>query len=226
MENPYNEEQRKWLLDRQEHYRQVMNGVCMAKVGGDSPAEACEGEVGYRHAISERHLGLIADAKKEIRANKEIGSFAVWSEQYEDLERVPISRFSAGKWACQRHDARFPGIDAKQIDLSDPENLFKAVYRVVLRHNPSNAGTVDRALHGNRNGRRLETVQGISVRETGERQSGSRGRERMEKRSTRGDVEDARSRTAPWQRKSGTRLSTAHFCSSRNPRWRDGDAWR
>ena len=135
MENPYNEEQRKWLLDRQEHYRQVMNGVCMARVGGDSPAEACEGPIGYRHAISERHLRLIADAEKKIRANKEIGSFAVWSEQYEELERVPISRFSAGKWACQRHDARFPGIDAKQIDLSNPENLFKAVYRVVLRHN-------------------------------------------------------------------------------------------
>ncbi len=135
MENPYNEEQRKWLLDRQEHYRQVMNGLCMARVGGDSPAEACEGEIGYRHAISERHLRLIADTEKKIRANKEISSFEVWSEQYEDLEQVPISRFSAGKWACQRHDARFPGIDAKQIDLSNPENLFKAVYRVVLRHN-------------------------------------------------------------------------------------------
>ena len=135
MENPYNEEQRKWLLDRQEHYRQVMNGLCMAMAGGDSPAEACEGEIGYRHAISKRHLRLIADAEKKIRANKEIGSFEVWPEQYEELERVPISRFSAGKWACQRHDARFPGIDAKQIDLSNPENLFKAVYRVVLRHN-------------------------------------------------------------------------------------------
>ena len=135
MENPYNEEQRKWLLDRQEHYRQVMNGLCMARVGSDSPAEACEGEIGYRHAISERHLRLIADAERKIRANKEIGSFEVWSEQYADLERVPIGRFSAGKWACQRHDARFAGIDAKQIDLSNPENLFKAVYRVVLRHN-------------------------------------------------------------------------------------------
>ena len=135
MKNPYNEEQLKWLRDRQKHYRQVMNGVCMAQGGGDSPAEACEGQIGYRHAISERHLRLIADAESKIRANKEIGSFAVWAEQYEYLQPVPISRFSAGKWACQKHDARFPGIDAEQVDLSNPENLFKAVYRVVLHHN-------------------------------------------------------------------------------------------
>ena len=135
MENPYNEEQRTWLNDLRESYRLVANGVCMAKMWGDSPAEACEGPIGGRHAISKGHLRLIADAKNEIRANKENGSFAVWSEQYEELERVPSSRFSAGKWACQRHDARFAGIDAEQIDLSNPENLFKAVYRVVLRHN-------------------------------------------------------------------------------------------
>ena len=135
MQNPYNEEQRQYLRDRQEHYRQVMNGICMATVGDDSPADACEGQIGYRHAISERHLRLIADAENKIRANKEIGSFAVWSEQYEELQRVPISRFSAGKWACQKHDARFPGIDGARINLSEPENLFKAVYRVVLRQN-------------------------------------------------------------------------------------------
>ena len=135
MQNPYNEEHRAWLNERKEIYRQIMNGVCMAQVGGDSPTEDCEGQIGYRHAISERHLRLIADAEKKIRANKEIGSFEVWAEQYEDLQPVPISRFSAGKWACQKHDARFPGIDAEQIDLSKPENLFKAVYRVVLRQN-------------------------------------------------------------------------------------------
>lgn len=135
MKTPYSEEQRAGLNEREEIYRRIMNGVCMTQVGGDSPAEACEGQIGYRHAISERHLRLIADTEKKIRANKEIGSFAVWAEQYDELQRVPVSRFSAGKWACQRHDARFPGIDAKQIYLSNPENLFKAVYRVVVRHN-------------------------------------------------------------------------------------------
>lgn len=54
-------------------------------------------------------------------------------EKYEGLGRVAISRFSAGKWSCQKHDEMFRGIDAKRIDLTDPENLFKAVYRVVLR---------------------------------------------------------------------------------------------
>ncbi len=135
MRNPYNEEQRAWLNERKEVYRQIMNGTCMTQVGGDSPAEGCEGQIGYRHAISERHLRLIADAESKIRANKEIGQFEVWAEQYEELQSVPISRFSAGKWACQKHDARFPGIDAEQIDLSNPENLFKAVYRVVLHQN-------------------------------------------------------------------------------------------
>ena len=135
MKNPYNEEQRAWLTKLKEVYRQIMNGTCMAQVGDDSPAEACEGQIGYRHAISERHLRLIADAEKKIRANKEIGQFEVWAEQYEELQSVPVSRFSAGKWACQKHDARFPGIDAEQIDLSNPENLFKAVYRVVLHQN-------------------------------------------------------------------------------------------
>lgn len=135
MRNPYNEEQRAWLNERKEVYRQIMNGTCMTQVGGDSPAEGCEGQIGYRHVISERHLRLIADAESKIRANKEIGRFEVWAEQYEELQSVPISRFSAGKWACQKHDARFPGIDAEQIDLSNPENLFKAAYRVALHQN-------------------------------------------------------------------------------------------
>ena len=135
MENPYNEEQCAWLNDLRGHYRQVMNGICMVAISGESPAEACEGQIGYRHAISESHLRLIADTENKIRANKEIGSFEVWSEQYEELQRVPISRFSAGKWACQKHDTRFTGIDARRIDLSKPENLFKAVYRAVLRQN-------------------------------------------------------------------------------------------
>ena len=107
----------------------------MVKVGGERPAEACEGPIGDRHAISRSHLRLIAEDENKIRANKEIRSFAAWSEQYEELQGVPISRFSAGKWACQKHDAMFAGIDAKRIDLSEQENLFKVVFRVVLRYN-------------------------------------------------------------------------------------------
>lgn len=135
MKNPYTEEQRKWLSGLQEHYRLVTNGTCMAgiRVGGEASSDPCEGSIGYRHAIARRHLKLIADAANKIRANKEIGSFEAWSEQYDDLQPVPISRFSAGKWSCQKHDERFPRIDAERIDLSNSENLFKVVYRVVLR---------------------------------------------------------------------------------------------
>ena len=135
MENLYNEEQRAWLNDLRERYRQVMNGICMAQGGGESPAEACKGPIGKRHAISRSHLRLIAEDENKIRANKEIGSFEAWSKQHEELQGVPVNQFSAGKWACQRHDAMFTGIDAKRIDLSEPENLFKAVCRVVLRQN-------------------------------------------------------------------------------------------
>ena len=80
-------------------------------------------------------MRLIADSENQIRANRETGTFANWSEQYDDLQLLPISRFSAGRWSCQRHDQRFAGIDAEKIDLSEPENLFKAVYRGVIRQN-------------------------------------------------------------------------------------------
>ena len=135
MTNPYTGKQSEWLNGLQKRYRSVANGICMAGTTGpgEAPTEKCEGPIGYRHAISERHVRLIADGGNMIGANKESGSFAVWSEQREALQRVPVSRFIAGKWACQRHDERFAGIDANRIDLSDPENLFKAVYRVVLR---------------------------------------------------------------------------------------------
>ena len=88
-----------------------------------------------RQTLAKRRLRLIADAENRIRANREIGPFTAWQEQYDDLQRVSISRFSAGRWSCQRRDQRFAGIDAQRIDLSKPENLFKAVYRVVLRQN-------------------------------------------------------------------------------------------
>ena len=137
MKNPYSEQQSKWLNDLWEHYRFVANGICMATIRADDEdsTNPCEGPIGHRHAIAKRHLQLIADAESRIRANRESGTFAVWPEQHDDLQRVPISRFSAGKWSCQRHDQRFAGIDSRRIDLSEPENLFKAVYRVVLRQN-------------------------------------------------------------------------------------------
>ena len=137
MKNPYNAEQRRWLDKLQERHRSVFNGVCMASIrpADEHQADPCEGPIGNRHAIAKRHLRLIADADSLLRANKEVGSFAVWSQQYDNLQLVLIGRFSAGRWSCQKHDQRFQGIDAQRIDLSEPENLFKAIYRVVLRHN-------------------------------------------------------------------------------------------
>ena len=136
---PYNEEQRKFLEDLKKHYdRWVRTGVCMATIRTcyEEPADTCEGPIGYRHAIAETHLRLVAEGKNQkIRANKQIGTFDMWTEQYPEFQPVPISRFSAGKWSCQKHDKRFAGIDEEHIDLSEPENLFKAVYRVVLRQN-------------------------------------------------------------------------------------------
>ena len=135
MNNPYTVEQRKYSKRLEEHYQQIACGLCMATVtrSGETRAANCDGPFGNRHAISRSHLRLIADGDSKIRANKEYRSFTVWSEQHDALQPVAISQFSAGKWSCQRHDDRFGGIDAKQIDLSNPENLFKAVFRVVLR---------------------------------------------------------------------------------------------
>ena len=138
--NPYSEEQRKWLAGLREHYHTVTKGICMAAIKAvhEAPTESCEGRIGRRHAIAERHLKLIAEnrgAGNTIRANKDYQSFAEWSGKYDELQPVPISQFSAGKWSCQKHDQRFAGVDAERIDFSDPENLFKAVYRVVLRQN-------------------------------------------------------------------------------------------
>lgn len=137
MKNPYSAEQSRWLNDLSEHYRSVNNGICMATIqlGDEFPTEPCEEPIGYRHAIAKRHLKLIADCKGRIRANRETGTFAKWPEQYDDLQFVQITQFSAGRWSCQRHDERFGCIDAQTIDLSDSESLFKAVYRVVARQN-------------------------------------------------------------------------------------------
>ena len=134
----YDAEQRKFLKVLEGLYAPwVRTGICMATIRAcnEKPADPCKGPIGYRHAIAKRHLNLIADADNRIRANKDIESFDIWTEQYPELQPVPISRFSAGKWSCQKHDERFAGIDAEHIDLSEPENLFKAVYRVVLRQN-------------------------------------------------------------------------------------------
>ena len=136
---PYDNQHRKFREDLKRLYdRWVRTGVCMATIRmcSEEPADACGGPIGDRHAIAKRHLQLIAEgSNREIRANKEIGSFEKWSEQHDALQRLSISKFSTGKWSCQRHDERFKGIDDEPIDLSEPENLFKAVYRVVVRQN-------------------------------------------------------------------------------------------
>ena len=127
MKNPYSAEQSKWLNDLREQYRSVTNGICMAKIGAgdEGSTDPCEGPIGHRHAIARSHLQLIADPENRIRANREIGTFAAWSEQSDDLQCVPISRFSTGRWSCQRHDQRFSGIDAQRIDLSEPRTFSK-----------------------------------------------------------------------------------------------------
>ena len=138
MISSYNAEQRKFLQDLRTHYNRWTNaGVCMAaiRMHNEEPAVACEGSIGNRHAIAERHLRLIANSENKIVANKEIGTFDKWTERYPELRPVSVGQFSTGRWACQKHDERFAGIDAEHIDLSNPENLFKAVYRVVVRQN-------------------------------------------------------------------------------------------
>lgn len=138
--SPYNDEQRKWLDGLKKTYdRIVVEGICMATIRthDEAPTEPCEGKIGRRHAIARRHLKLLiperTDDGTEIRANKDYKTFMEASRELEALQLVPVSEFSAGRWACQRHDEIFAGIDAQRIDLSEPENLFKAVYRVVVR---------------------------------------------------------------------------------------------
>ena len=134
MKNPYSKEQRKWLSELENYYRVATSGKCMVanRTGNGFPVDPCEGPIGLRHAIARRHLQLIADNMSRIRANKEFRTFTVWPERYDDLQPIPISQFSTSKFACQKHDQWFQGIDAEQIDLAEPENLFKVVYRVVL----------------------------------------------------------------------------------------------
>ena len=137
MTKPYTPAEQAWVDQLQQHYDNVSGGVCMAAIrySGTAPADPCEGKIGDRHAIARRHLRLVANTEDRIWANKEIASFEKWPEKYPVLQSVPITQFSAGKWSCQKHDERFAGIDSAQIDLSDSENLFKAIYRAVLRHN-------------------------------------------------------------------------------------------
>ena len=115
---------------------EVVSGACMASIAyrGEAAADPCEGKIGNRHAIAKNHLRLIIGTGDRIRANRAIASFDKFAERYPRLQRVPINQFSAGKWACQKHDERFAGIDQPRIDLANPENLFKAVYRAAARH--------------------------------------------------------------------------------------------
>ena len=150
MKYPYSADQFAWLKSLEERYRSVQKGICMPSISppGTDPLGKCAGRIGFRHAISETHLRLIASEDNKIRANKEIPGFGDWVEKYEGLKPLGISRFSAGKWSCQRHDEMFRGLDAKQIDLSDSENLFKAVYRVPLRQAHLSMARWEAHLHG------------------------------------------------------------------------------
>lgn len=75
--NPYSEEQFKWLEDFKNYYRLIANGTCMETINarGKNLVEACEGSMGFRHAISKRHLKLMADSdmdeKKDNRSADE-----------------------------------------------------------------------------------------------------------------------------------------------------------
>ena len=98
----------------------------------------CEGKVGRRHSISRRHLKLIADkdgSENHIYAIRERRTFFEHTERDAPLPLVSIKEFSAGKWACQKHDKIFENLDEELVDLSIPENLYKYVGRVVFRHN-------------------------------------------------------------------------------------------
>ena len=97
-----------------------------------------EGNVGRRHSISRRHLKLIADkhgSENHIYAIKERRTFFEHAEQDAPLRLVSIKEFSAGNWACQKHDKIFENLDEEQVDLSIRENLYKYVGRVVFHHN-------------------------------------------------------------------------------------------
>ena len=132
----YSSEQYEFLDELREEYRRIANGVCMAaiKFPSDKTESGCGGPIGSRHSISKNHLKILSDCDGKIRANKENGTFGNWIENHLALQLVPITQFSAGKWSCQKHDERFAEIDRLSIDLSKQENLFKIVYRVVLRH--------------------------------------------------------------------------------------------
>ena len=149
-QNTYNARQLAYLKSLESPYRSIASGICVPSISplNTYPLVRCRGPIGFRHAISETHLRLIANNENKIRANKEIPGFGEWLERYEGLQRVSISRFTAGKWSCQKHDEMFQGIDQKRIDLSNSENLFKAVYRVVLRQTHVNTGRWNAYLQG------------------------------------------------------------------------------
>ena len=121
-------------------YNMIERGYCMlsnSALNFDQESD-CEGEIGNRHAISRRHLKLIANddvSKNHIIATKEKRTFFEHAQHGDILQRTSINEFSSGRWACQVHDNYFKNLDAELIDLSDSENLFKAVCRVVFRHN-------------------------------------------------------------------------------------------
>ena len=123
-----------------DHYTKIEKGHCILSqtaINSDH-ANDCEGDIGSRHAISKRHLELIVDdddCPDHFFATKEKRTFFEHEGRDSCLQPTSRKKFSSGKWACQKHDNIFKSLDAEQIDISEPENSFKAVCRVVFRHN-------------------------------------------------------------------------------------------
>ena len=125
-------------LDRD--YQLIEKGHCMlsANYGESNQVSICNGKIVSCHAISRNQLNLIADNVDDpnhIIAVKERRSFLEEANRGNHLQRTSIGKFSAGNWACEKHENDFKNIDCCQIDLSSRENILNTVLRVVCRHN-------------------------------------------------------------------------------------------
>lgn len=94
----------------------------------------CQNSSINAHAISRTALKIISDDSEKIIAspnNPTIGPIAYYKSKMLTYKRV--KNFSAGNFSCSEHDKIFANIDSRDIDLSNPENLFIIVYRSTLR---------------------------------------------------------------------------------------------
>ena len=140
MNRPQKEDEFAFEKCLNDQYTKIEKGYCMlSKTAINSDhANKCEGDIGSRHAISKRHLKFIVDdddCPDHFLATKEKRTFFKHEGRDGCLQPISRNKFSSGKWACQKHDDFFKSLDAEQIDISEPENSFKVVCRVVFRHN-------------------------------------------------------------------------------------------